>query len=122
MVTRVWNSIIHKLYDDVVLNVEELRRRFRPGLRQDRPPLSRILIDTWQRKATDERDQDFSVLGLVDNTHLPADYSLTTRETYMAAARACVLQDQHLGILCLTEISQTASKRAVDQAKVELPS
>jgi hypothetical protein len=116
------NSIIHKLSNDVVLNVEELRQRFRSASRQDRPPLSRILIDTWQRKATDERDKIFSVLGLLEDTVLRADYSLTIRETYMAAARSCILQDQHLGLLCLTELSQTASERAIDQARVELPS
>jgi hypothetical protein len=115
------NSLVHKLSNDVVLNVENLRQRFQSGSRQDRPPLSRILIDTWQRKATDERDKIFSVLGLVEGTVLQADYSLTVRETYMAAARACILQDQHLGILCLTELSQTESERA-NQAKLELPS
>lgn len=116
------NSLVCELCNDVVLNVEDLRQRFRSGSRQDRPPLSRILIDTWQREATDERDKIFSVLGLVQGTVLQADYSLTVRETYMAAARTCILQDRHLGILCLTELSQTESERATDQAKLELPS
>jgi hypothetical protein len=114
------DTLIYELCNTLVLNVENLRVRFRSG--KDRPSLSKVLIDTWLRKATDDRDQIFSVLGLVEGTVLQADYSLTVRETYMAAARACILQDQHLGILCLTELSQTEIKLAVDQAKADLPS
>ena len=118
------NSLIFTLCNNAVLKVQDLRDRFRSGLRHDRPPLSKILIDTWQRKASDDRDKIFSVLGLVEGTVLKADYTLTVRETYMAAARTCILQDRHLGILCLTELSQTESELALDQAnlKLELPS
>lgn len=111
---------IYDLCNTVVLNVEKSRASF--WSRSDRPSLSKILIDTWQRKATDDRDQIFSVLGLVEGTVLQADYSLTARDTYMAAARACILEDQHLGILCLTELSQTETMLAEDRAKVGLPS
>jgi hypothetical protein len=114
------DTLIYERCNDVVLNVEKLRIRFRS--RKDRPSLSKILIDTWQRKATDDRDQIFSVLGLVEGMVLQADYSLTVRETYMAAARACLLEDRHLGILCLTELSQTEIELALDQDKVDLPS
>ena len=117
------NSLIFTLCDDAVLKVQDLRDRFRSGSRQDRPPLSKILIDTWQRKASDDRDKIFSVLGLVEGTVLKADYTLTVRETYMAAARSCIVQDRHLGILCLTELSQTNSElAALNQAKLKLPS
>jgi hypothetical protein len=114
------DTLIYERCNDVVLNVENLRVRFRS--RKDRPSLSKILFDTWKRKATDDRDHIFSVLGLVEGTVLQADYSLTVRDTYMAAARACLLEDRHLGILCLTELSQTEIEPAVDQAKVDLPS
>ena len=116
------NPLIFTLCNDTVLKVEDLRDRFQSGSRQDRPPLSKILIDTWQRKASDDRDKIFSVLGLVEGTVLKADYTLSVRETYMAAARTCILQDRHLGILCLTELSQTESELDLDQTKLTLPS
>jgi Heterokaryon incompatibility protein (HET) len=119
--TEGMNPDVNRLCFDAVLNVEVLRVRFR-SKRETRPSLSKILIDTWQRKATVPQDHIFSVLGLVEGTVLQADYSLSTRETYMAAARACILQDEHLGILCLTELTQTTLERANDQVNVELPS
>ena len=116
------NPLIFTLCSDFVLKVQDLRDRFRSGSHQALPPLSKILIDTWQRKASDDRDKIFSVLGLVEGTVLKADYALTVRDTYMAAARACILQDRHLGILCLTELAQTESELTLDQTKLGLPS
>jgi hypothetical protein len=114
------DSLIYERCHTAVLNVEELRVQYWSG--KDQPSLSRILVDTWQRHATDDRDHIFSVLGLVGGTVLRADSSLTVRETYMAAARACILEDRHLGILCLTELTQTEAELATDQAKSDLPS
>jgi hypothetical protein len=116
------NPLIYTLCNNTVLKVQDLKDRFRSGSHQDRPPLSKILIDTWQRKASDDRDKIFSVLGLVEGTVLKADYTLTVRDTYMAAARTCILQDRHLGILCLTELSLTESELTLHQTKLELPS
>jgi hypothetical protein len=117
------NLSMYNLCQDVVLDVENLRERF--WSTQVRSTLSKILSDTWYRKATLPEDQIFSVLGLVKGTVLQEDYSLSIHDTYLAAARTCILQDRHLGILCLAELSRTPGDIAADlpkRAKLELPS
>jgi hypothetical protein len=117
------NLSMYNLCQDVVLDVENLRERF--WSTQVRSTLSKILSDTWYRKATLPEDQIFSVLGFVKGTVLQEDYSLSIHDTCMAAARICILQHRHLGILCLAELSRTPGDIAADlpkRAKLELPS
>jgi hypothetical protein len=119
------NLSMYNLCHDVVLDVENLRERFWSTSTQVRPTLSKILSDTWYRKATPPEDQIFSVLGLVKGTVLQEDYSLSIHDTYMAATRTCILQDRHLCILCLAELSRTQddiAENLTKRAKLELPS
>lgn len=66
----------------------------------DKPSILSLLREFSNRKASDERDKVYALLGLCDQkTGIRPDYSFEVRETYMLATIDIILRGQSLSVL-----------------------
>ena len=62
--------------------------------------LSELVLTSQNRQATDPRDKVFALLGLMNEQNiLTADYTMSTEEVYITAAKYCIEQEKDLRIL-----------------------
>ena len=61
--------------------------------------LSAALLRTRNRDATDSRDKIYALFGLLPEEELYPDYSLSSRDVYIAFAKWCLISEQDLMIL-----------------------
>ncbi|KAI8722882.1 HET domain-containing protein [Fusarium sp. LHS14.1] len=80
-----------------VQDIDNFRRTWGEN---DRPNILSLLRDFSNRKASDERDKVYALLGLCDqHTGIRPDYSSEVRETYMLATIDIILHSQSLSVL-----------------------
>jgi hypothetical protein len=80
-----------------VQDIDSFRRAWGEN---DKPSILSLLREFSNRKASDERDKVYALLGLCDqNTGIRPDYLSEVRETYMLATIDIILHSQSLSVL-----------------------
>ncbi|KAJ2989289.1 hypothetical protein NUW58_g3549 [Xylaria curta] len=90
------NMKVLKLFSRVI-DIDRLRQAWVEG---QRPTLLSLLRDFSYRRASDDRDRIYGLLGLCDSkTRVSPNYYLSAKEAYISAAISFIRTDQSLSIL-----------------------